>query len=92
MSKSIMQSEKESYFSKYTQELERHHIFFGNPGRRLSEQYGCWVWLTGEEHRGRRGPHMNYSVNLRLKRECQVKFESIHGHEKFMEVFGRNYI
>jgi len=89
---SIMQREKYSYFSGATQGLEKHHIYFGNPLRKLSDQYGCWVWLTSEEHRGNNGPHMNRETDLRLKRECQQEFESLYGHEKFMEVFGRSYI
>lgn len=89
---SIMQRDKYSYFSGATTGLEKHHIYFGNPLRKLSDQYGCWVWLTSEEHRGNNGPHMCRETDLRLKRECQEEFEALYGHEKFMEVFGRNYL
>ena len=27
-----------------------------------------------------------------LKRICQERFEELHGHEKFMEVFGKSYL
>ena len=89
---SILQSEKESYFSERTDSLEKHHIYFGNPLRKLSDKYGCWVWLTSDEHRGNSGPHQNRNTDLFLKRACQEEFEMLYGHEKFMEVFGRNYL
>lgn len=92
MSKSIMQDEKESYISLSTRNLQRHHIFFGTANRRLSEKYGCWVWLTQEEHTGKLGVHNDRSLDLYLKRKCQKRFEEIHGHEKFMTIFGRNYL
>lgn len=89
---SILQSEKVSYFSGRTDGLEKHHIYFGNPLRKLSDRYGCWVWLTSEEHRGNNSPHISRETDLRLKRECQEAFEMLYGHEKFIEVFGRNYL
>ena len=93
MSHSIMGTAKESYLFPHSQQnLEKHHIFFGNPKRRLSEEWGCWCWLTTEEHRGTKGVHNNRALDLRLKAECQQEFESLYGHEKFMEVFGRNYL
>ena len=89
---SILQSEKESYFSGRTDSLEKHHIYFGNPLRKLSDKYGCWVWLTSDEHRGNSGPHQDRNTDLLLKRACQEEFEMLYGHEKFMAVFGRNYV
>ena len=89
---SILQREKESYISGRTDNLEKHHIYFGNPLRKLSDKYGCWIWLTAEEHRGNNSPHQNRTVDLKYKRECQEEFEALYGHEKFMEVFGRNYL
>ena len=92
MSKSVMQSAEESYLSRRTSNLHKHHIYFGNPNRRLSEEYGCWCWLTEEEHTGFKGVHHYRELDLLLKCKCQIAFERIYGHEKFMEVFGRNYI
>lgn len=31
-------------------------------------------------------------LDLRLKRECQAKFEETHSREEFMKIFGRNYL
>ena len=89
---SILQREKRSYLSGRTGNLEKHHIFFGNPNRKLSEKYGCWVWLSAEEHRGNNGPHLCRSTDLRLKKDCQEEFEALYGHDKFMQTFGRNYL
>ena len=33
-----------------------------------------------------------HELDLRLKRECQQRFEELYGHEKFMEVFKKNYL
>lgn len=93
MSRSILSNEKESYLPPHRQgHLEKHHIFFGNPGRKLSEEWGCWCYLTPEEHRGMQGVHNNRALDLKLKKDCQYEFEALYGHEKFMAVFGRNYL
>lgn len=89
---SILQAEKKSFFSGRTDSLEKHHIYFGNPLRKFSDKYGCWVWLTSDEHSGNSGPHQDRNTDLLLKRACQEEFEMLYSHEKFMEVFGRNYV
>ena len=92
MSKSIMQTEKECYITGSTEGLHKHHIYFGSL-RQNSEKYGCWVWLRADWHNmSNYGVHFDRELDLRLKRECQERFEAIHGHEKFMQVFGRNYL
>lgn len=92
MSKSIMQDEKECYITGSTENLHKHHIFFGS-NRKNSEKYGCWVWLRADWHNmSSYGVHFDRELDLRLKAECQAKFEAIWGHEKFMHIFGRNYL
>ena len=82
MPKSIMQDQKECYITHSTLELHKHHIF-----------YGCWVWLTAEYHNmSDHGVHFDKALDLQLKQECQRRFEALHGHDTFMEVFGRNYL
>ena len=89
---SILQTEKICYLTGSTVNLHRHHIF-GGPNRRNSEKYGCWVYLTAEMHNmSDRGVHFNRELDLRLKRECQKRFEEIHNHDLFMKVFGKNYL
>ena len=93
MAKSILQSEKECYITGSTENLHRHHIFFGTANRSKSEVYGCWVWLRADWHNmSDYGVHFNKELDRKLKQECQMKFEQLYGHEKFMNVFGRNYL
>lgn len=94
MSKSILQDIKECYITKADHcTLHKHHIFFGTADRKKSEEWGCWVWLLPHLHNmGNEGVHFNKSFDLRLKQVCQKRFEELHGHDKFMEVFGRNYL
>ena len=90
--KSLLQAEKECYITGSTEGLHKHHIFFG-PNRQNSEKYGCWVYLRADWHNmSDRGVHFNKELDLKLKREAQAAFEKKYDHEKFMEVFGRNYL
>ena len=95
MADSIMPTERECYITGATNGLHIHHIYLGNPGRRLSEEYGCWVWLHYLWHNGASyGVHGRdgHALDLKLKQECQEKFEALHGREEFMRIFGRNYL
>lgn len=90
---SIISQEKRCLVCWTDQNLHRHHIFPGTANRRLSEQYGCWCWLCGDHHNlSDRGVHFNPELDLYIKRMAQAKFETIYGHEKFVEVFGKNYL
>ena len=92
MADSIMQSRKECYITGSTGGLNCHHIFKG-PRRKAADKYGCWVWLRWDWHNGASyGVHFNPALDLQLKQECQRRFEELHGHEKFMSVFGKNYL
>lgn len=75
--------------------LEEHHIYEGNPKRRLSEKYGLKVYLHGIECH-REGPcsaHKNRSIRLGLQAAGQRKFEETHGsREEFVRIFGKNYL
>lgn len=93
MSKSIMQDSKECYITHRTEGLHKHHIFYGTADRKKSEKYGCWVWLVPELHNASNsGVHFNKALDNELKQDCQKRFEEIYGHEKFMEIFGRNWL
>lgn len=71
------------------------HEIFGGKNRQLSIKYGLQVRLC-EEHHNRPGgmnPHHNKAVNDKLKREGQMKFESLYGsREDFIRIFGKNYL
>ena len=90
---SILQTERECYITGSTDGLHRHHVFYGTANRKQSEKYGCWLWLRADWHNmSDHGVHFNRDLDLRLKRECQEEFEKRWGHDKFMEVFGKNYL
>ena len=92
MSKSILQDEKACYVTGLKEGLHKHHIY-GAANRKNSEKYGFWVWLSPEWHNmSDHGVHFNRKFDLKLKQDCQRKFEALYGHDKFMEVFHRNYL
>ncbi|WP_101908851.1 hypothetical protein [Marasmitruncus massiliensis] len=91
--KSILQDDKECFATQSTSNLHKHHIFFGNGYRKISENNGFWVWLRQDWHNGEDyGVHSNRQFDLKLKRQCQAKFEETHSHEEFMRLIGRNYL
>ena len=94
MSDSILQSEKKCYLTGTKYGLHKHHIF-GAFNRDNSEKYGLWVWLAWDRHIANsphETPHNNSHVDLMLKRQAQREFEKLYSHEKFIEVFGRNWL
>lgn len=92
MSKSLLSDELECYVCKTTHNLHRHHIYFA-ANRRNSEKWGCWVYLCAYHHNmSNSGVHFNRNLDIALKRQTQRKFEEQYGHDKFMEVFGKNWL
>lgn len=93
MRDSILQSSRECWFCGRVDGLERHHIYGGNPNRRISETNGFVVWLCHDHHNEPPyGVHFNREMSLALKRECQTAFEKTHSREEFMRLIGRNYL
>lgn len=89
---SILQDSKECYVTRSTNNLHKHHIY-GGARRKLSELYGCFVWLRADWHNlSDYGVHFNKSLDTKLKRICQEKFEESHTRDEFMRIFGRNYL
>lgn len=70
---------------------ETHEIFFGKH-RQLSIEYGLQALLCPKHHLGPTGPHQCRERDIELKKRGQEWFERLYGHDKFMEVFGRDYI
>jgi hypothetical protein len=85
--------EKKCYITGATEGLHKHHIF-GGANRKLSEQYGLYVYLIPKYHNmSDEGVHFNREFDLQLKREGQRKFESLYGsREDFRRIFGKNYL
>lgn len=92
--KNLMSNEKECYMCHTTEDLHKHHVFFGNGRRRLSEQDGCWCYLCARHHNmSDLGVHFNKDLDNFLKRVCQKKWEMVRGtRADFIKRFGRNYL
>ena len=92
MSESIMQTQKECYLCGRKTCLERHHILSGVANRKLSEKYGLWVYLCHDCHTGTDGAQYNPEKNRELRKQAQIAFEELYGHQKWLSVFMKNYI
>ncbi len=92
MADSILQDRKECYITHDTDGLHKHHILRGGR-RKAAEKWGCWIWLRYDWHNmAAYGVHNNPKLDEQLKQICQMKFEELYGHDKWMEVFGKNYL
>ena len=94
MASSILQSEKVCYVTGSTYNLHKHHIYAGGR-RRISEREGFWVYLTGSLHNqsndGVHGKDGHY-LDMKLKQDCQRKYEENHSREEFILLIGKNYL
>lgn len=71
---------------------ELHEVYFGK-NRQNSIEWGMQIRLCPELHRiGPKAVHNNAEFDRQLKERYQRIFERQHGHNKFMEVFGENFI
>ena len=69
-------------------------IYFFGKNRKNSDKNGFVVWLCEAHHRGTYGVHgkLGEYLDLKLKRECQAKYEETHTREEFMSIIGKNYL
>lgn len=73
--------------------LQEHHVMSGTADRKLSERYGLKVYLCVRHHtEGQDAVHRNKALRRLLQREAQRAFEKEYSPEKWMEVFGRNFL
>lgn len=94
MAKSIVQDEEACWYCGAVTGLHVHHVFAGTGRRSLSDKYGLTVYLCYRHHNGSSdGVHCgNTELDTEIKQAAQRAFERLHGHQKFMEVFGKNYL
>ena len=91
--KSIIQKDRECYLCSITLNLEKHHCIHGTAGRKLADKYGLTVWLCAYHHRDQKnGVHGNKDLDLWFKQLAQNVFEIAYSHEKWMQIFKRNYL
>ena len=92
----ILQTKKECWVSHKSGsniDLVRHEVFYGNANRKLSKEYGLWVWLTPYYHNmSNEGVHFNKDLDLKLKRYAQAEFEVNYPDLDFIKIFGKNYL
>ena len=72
------------------QRLEKHHFMHGTANRRLAEKWGLWGYLCQYHHWEIH--NSNREKDIFLMQVAQGRFEKLYGHEKWMEVFGKNYL
>lgn len=91
--KSIVHEMGKCWVCGTTRDLHIHEVFFGSANRKKSIEYGCYVHVCGKHHNlSNEGVHFDKELDTQLKKVAQEKFEEIHGHDKFMQVFKRNYL
>lgn len=99
--KSILQDKKECWLTmalygvECIYDLERHHVFGGNPNRALSEKYGLTVYLNHDMHNETPdGVHHNKRHREMLQRFAQRKAMAHYGwtENEFRAIFGKNYL
>lgn len=94
MTNSIIQDNKEDFFTQETQNLECHHIFMG-ANRKISEKWGFKVWLTKENHTGTDGVHgkNGHEKDVILKQAAQKAFMDLgYTVEQFRQLIGKSYL
>ncbi len=96
--KSLLQDYEEQpwcYECGRTYGLTEHHCLFGRGVRKLAEKYGLKVLLCFIHH-GKKGKEDVHEGNIELKEKlqqlAQTEFEKLYGHEKYMKIFGTNYL
>ena len=74
--------------------IHKHHVIHGTANRKLSEQYGLWVYLCDKHHNmSNDGVHNNFPFDVVLKKYAQEKFEQVHGDRAdFIRIFGKSYL
>ena len=84
--------DRECWVCGTTQNLQSHHIFGGNPNRKLSTKYGLVIDLCLKHHTGNNGVHFNKKLMDKLHIVGQTWFEDRHPNLNFLKIFGRNYL
>lgn len=88
MSKSIIQNEKECFFTGALHDLDKHHLLNG-PFRKKAEKYGLWIWAMHNLHMEL---HVNPEKILELKQMAQKIFQEKYSYELWMKEFCKNYL
>ncbi len=75
------------------QNIHRHHVYFGNGNRKISEKHGFVVDLCGYHHnQSNNGVHFDRNLDLLVKKHVQREYEKNHSRTEFIKLIGRNYL
>lgn len=100
-SKSILQEKECCFICGTTNELHRHHVFYGTANRKVSEEDGCWIWLCGPHHNmSNYGIHFNKDLDDKVKQFAEKKWIETYASDlpedeqikAFIKRYGRNYL
>lgn len=80
--------ERKCYICGQTGVLHTHHVHHGSR-RKKADQYGLTVFLCPHCHQLL---HDKGVYDKELQQIGQRYFEEQYGHEKWMEIFGKNYL
>ena len=88
--KSIM-PEANDYLTEPRAGYHKHHIFNGNPNRKLSEKYGLFVWIAPDRHDR---IHRDEAEDIALKQRGQKAAMETYGWtvDDFRAIFGKNFL
>lgn len=95
MAKSIIQEDGTNCFVCGKPAVHTHHCIHTPRGARdKADAYGLTVRLCWSCHEGPTGCHGTNGAYLdkALEKIAQKRFELTWGHDKWMEVFGKNYL
>lgn len=76
-------------------DLQEHHVIYGNGRRALSEKYGLKVYLCFKHHTYAGGPeaiHRDSEIALIVKKAAQLAFMYRFPELNFREIFGKSYL
>jgi hypothetical protein len=91
--RSIVSNKPECLICKTTYYLHKHHIIYGAGRRKLSEKYGCWVYLCARHHNmSNEGVHFNAELDRKLKAYTQKRFNEVYPELDFIRIFGKSYL
>jgi hypothetical protein len=62
----------------------------GTGNRKIADKWGVWCWLRHDIHMDLHD--RNKELDYQLKQEAQRAFEKLYGHERWMELFRKNFI
>jgi hypothetical protein len=89
--KSILTNDFDHCFICGSPNPQWHHIMNG-ANKTKSEKYGLLVPLCMTHHTGMFGVHTDPERMRNMRKAGQRRFEELYGHDKWMEVFGKNYL